>query len=344
MKHWGWTLAVLLLAGTVSAQTLDQPVATIKLDKKSSLIGQKAFRDQLAAVEASGAKLDLDAKRKLLQDMITAKLIEMDMENQGIKASDEDLLKQFRASNPGLTDAQIKAEVEKQSGKTWDEATAALKKQVAGMKYFSQFPETQEVSKVSVSDEEAEKYYQANKTKFAAPEYVRLSHIFFDTKVKPKGTLAELQKKAEEVLKKITSGQATFEEMATSVSEDPGSSKVNGDIGYLPRSLDSAVGQRFLAVFGNDFLERVFALKKGETSGVLTSNSGLHIVRVTQKIDQRFLGLDDEVYPGQGATVRAVIKQNLGQQKVAAAQNKLINTVGDNLKQKATVKTFEQNF
>lgn len=343
MKHWGWAVAALLLAGSVSAQSLDQPVATIKYNKKTTIIGQKAFRDRVAALEAAGAKIDAAAKKQVLDDMVVAKLIELDMEAQNVKASDEDVLKNFRQSNPSMTDAQIKAEVERQSGKSWDEAIAGIKKQIAGMKYFSQYPETQEIGKITVSDDEITKYFDANKAKFVAPDYVRISHIFFDTKIHPKGTLAEIQARAEDTLKKITSGQATFEEMATKVTEDPASQKLNGDIGYLPRSLESAAGQQYLQMFGTPFIESVFALKKGEVSAVLTSNSGLHIVRVTQKIDQHFLTLNDEIYPGQGATVKAVIKQNLGQQKVAAAQAKLVGKVGDQLKAKAEIKTFEQN-
>lgn len=344
MKRWVWTLAVLLLTVGLEAQTLDQPVATIKLDKKSSLISQKSFRDRISALEAQGKKLDQETKVAVLQDLIIAELIKMDMEAQGVKGTDEDLLKQFRLSNPGLSDAQIKAEVEKQSGKPWDEATVALKRQVASMKYFNQFPQAQEIGKVSVTEKEIRDFYDANTALFTAPDFVRLSHIFFDTKVKPKGSLAEIQKRADETLKKITSGQATFEEMAASASDDTSSARANGDIGYLPRTLESQAGQRLLSIFGRDFLDTVFNLKKGEVSAVLASNSGLHIVRVTQKIDKHFLGLEDPIYPGKEETVKMTIQSTLQQRKVVAAQSKLVNDIGQDLKKKATIKTFEQNF
>lgn len=345
MKKWGWALAGLLLASGLNAQALDQPVATIKLDKKTSVVSQKTFRDRVAAIEsAQSTKLNADTKTAILQELITAELIKMDMDAQGIKATDEDLLKQFRASNPGMTDTQIRSEVEKQSGKPWDEATVAIKRQVASMKYFNQFPAAQEIGKVTVSDKEIQDFFEANTALFTAPDFVRLSHIFFDTKVKPKGTLAEIQKKAEDIRKKIVSGQATFEEMASTVSDDTTSAKINGDIGFIPRSLESQAGQQLMTVFGKDFLNSVFALKKGEVSEVLASNSGLHIVRVTQKIDKHFMTLDEAVYPGKDETVRAAIRANLQQRKMAAAQAKMINDIGDDLKKKATVKTFEQNF
>lgn len=346
MKLWGWAAFFLIVTAGLNAQALDQPVATMKLDKKSSLVSQKAFRDKVGSLESSqGAKLDLETKKALLQEMLTAELIRMDMDAQGIKGTDEDLLKQFRASNPGLSDAQIKAEVEKQSGQTWEEATVSLKRQVANMKYFNQFPQAQELGKISVSEKEIREFYEANTALFTAPDFVRVSHIFFDTKVKPKGSLAEIQKRAEETLKKITSGQATFEEMAASVSEDPSSAKTNGDIGYLPRTLESQAGQQLLNVFGRDFLNGLFALKKGAVSAVMTSNAGLHIVRVTQSIEKHFMALDEAVYPGKDdTTVKLAIQQTLQQRKLAAAQAKMVNDIGDDLKKKAVIKVFEQNF
>lgn len=346
MKRSGWAALFLILAAGLNGQTLDQPVATIKLDKKSSLVSQKAFREKVAAVESSqGVKLDLENKKALLQELLTAELIRMDMEAQGIKGTDEDLLRQFRASNPGLTDAQIRQEVERQSGQPWDEATAPYKRQVANTKYFSQFPQAQELGKITVTEQEIREFYEANTALFTAPDFVRVSHIFFDTKVKPKGTVAEIQKRAEDTLKKITSGQATFEEMASSVSEDPSSSKTNGDIGYLPRTMESQAGQQLLGVFGRDFLNGLFALKKGVISSVMTSNAGLHIVRVTQTIEKHFMSLDEAVYPGKDdTTVRTAIQQTLQQRKLAAAQAKMVNDIGSDLKKKAVIKTFEQNF
>ncbi len=344
MKRWGWSLIGLFLAAGLNAQVLDQPVATIKLDKKSSLVSQKAMRDQVAQIEARGQKMSQDDKKKLLDQMIIRELIQMDIEAQNIKATDEDLLKQFRTSNPGLTDVQIRAEVEKQSGKSWDDATVDLKRQIANMKYFNTFPQAQEVGKVTVTDAEIQSYFDANSGRFVAPDYVKVSHIFFDTKQHPKGTLEEVKKRADDTLKKITSGQSTFEEMASTVSDDPTSARDNGNIGFLPRNIDGPFGPQLQRVFGTDFLNAVFALKKGEISPIMTSNSGLHIVRITQKLDKHFMTLDESVYPGQQETVRVFIQRTLQQGKLMENQSKMVEEIGTGLRAKATVKVFEQNF
>lgn len=345
MKRWGWIAVMAFAAASMSAQTLDQPVATIKLEKKTSVVSQKDFRERATAVESQQRiKLSEDDKKKLLDQMVTFELIKLDMDNQGIKGTDDDVLKQLRSANPQFNDAQIRAEIEKQSGKSWDEAMVPLKQQVAMGKYFSQYPEMAEMAKVTVTDDEIKAYFESNSASFVAPDFVRMSHIFFDTKTKPKGTLAEIQKRADDTLKKITSGEKTFEEMANDVSEDEGSAKTNGDVGYIPRTNDTPVGPRFAIALGQDFLNKIFALKKGEISPVLTSNQGLHIVRVTQKTEKHFLKLDESIYPGQPQTVKAYIQQALQERKIMDQQEKLVSKVGGELRKKATIKVYEQNF
>jgi hypothetical protein len=65
---------------------------------------------------------------------------------------------------------------------------------------------------------------------------------------------------------------------------------------------------------------------------------------VTQKLDKHFLKLDEPVYPGQAQTVQQYIQQLLQQRKLMENQAKLISSVADQLRQKATIKTYEQNF
>jgi len=345
MKRWGWIAAMAFAAAGLTAQTLDQPVATIKLDKKTSVVSQKDFREQASAAEQQKrAPLTDDEKSKLLDAMVSNELIHMDMDNLGIKATDDDLLKQFRVNNPGLTDTQIRAEVEKRSGKSWDDAVAPLKKQVALGKYFGQLPGAGDVGKITVTDDEIKAYYDANSSSLVSPTMLRMSYIFFDTKTKPKGTLAEIQKRAEDTLQKIRSQQSTFEEMAATVSDDPVSAKRNGDFGYIPRTTETPQGQQALAFFGQDFLDKIFALKKGEVSDVLTSNQGLNIVRITQKSDKHFMTLDEAVSPDQSQTVRDYIKQGLLQRKTNAAEQKILSDAADGLRKKATIKTYENNF
>ncbi|MEI8092739.1 MAG: peptidyl-prolyl cis-trans isomerase [Spirochaetales bacterium] len=344
MKKSLLSVAVFLLALGLGAQGLDQAVAKVTL-YKTTVISQKTFREQVAALESTTkSTLTADDKVKLLNSLVLNELINQDSDKKGLKASDEEVLAQFRSSNPGATDAQIKQALEQQSGVTWDKAVVSLKKQIVFLKYLGVLSKDKPTPKLDVSAQEISDFYTSNKALFVSPDYVRVSHIFFDTKVNPKGSLTDIKKRADDSLAKITAGQSTFEELANTVSEDEGSSKLNGDMGYIPRTLESALGQQLTNLFGNDFLNAIFALKKGEVSKVLTSNSGLHIVRVTQKLDQHFLTLDEAVYPGKKTpTVKDTILQTLQQRKVSAYQQQLVTDAGDALKKQAKIDLFKQN-
>lgn len=103
---------------------------------------------------------------------------------------------------------------------------------------------------------------------------VEARHILVGTRERPgakKVSDAEARKKAENLLKQIKAG-ADFAELAERESDDPGSAPQGGSLGWVKR------GQMV-----PEFEKAAFALKKGETSGVVKSPFGYHIVRVTDR-------------------------------------------------------------
>ena len=74
---------------------------------------------------------------------------------------------------------------------------------------------------------------------------------------------------------------------------DDTKSKYNGGMfGMFLRSTPSSGSSS-----GTAFFDAIFKLKKGETSGVIQSNLGFHIVQVTEKLDAKLLSLDDKIPP-----------------------------------------------
>ncbi|MCC7060217.1 MAG: peptidylprolyl isomerase, partial [Burkholderiaceae bacterium] len=123
---------------------------------------------------------------------------------------------------------------------------------------------------IQVSEADARAYYEQNKARYAVPEQRRASHILI--KVDPGASEAARQaarSKAEAVLGQLRAG-ADFATLAKSESQDPGSASAGGDLGYF--SADTMV---------KPFAEAAFALKPGETSGVVESEFGYHIIRLT---------------------------------------------------------------
>jgi len=113
--------------------------------------------------------------------------------------------------------------------------------------------------KVTVSDEEIQDYYNANREKFTQPEVLRASHI-----------LVKTDKEANEILAELSGGR-NFEDLARARSIDP-TAKVGGDIGYFAR------GQLV-----PEIEEAAFDMKAGEISGVVKTQFGYHIVKLTER-------------------------------------------------------------
>ena len=86
--------------------------------------------------------------------------------------------------------------------------------------------------------------------------------------------------------------------ISTKYSEDTKSKYKNGVFGSFFRN--DPQGRQ---LFGSTFFDAVFKMKKGETSGVLQSNLGLHIVQVTDRINAQLLDLNDKIPPQNTVTV-----------------------------------------
>jgi parvulin-like peptidyl-prolyl isomerase len=123
------------------------------------------------------------------------------------------------------------------------------------------------VQKISVSDKEMEAYHKKN------PE-LRTSHILFE--VRPGSTAeqrAEAKKRADELYsKEIRGSRRPFEELVRLYSDDPLSKQAGGDIGW---------GNRVAWV--PSYYEAALRLNVGEVSGIIETQFGFHILKLTGK-------------------------------------------------------------
>lgn len=140
---------------------------------------------------------------------------------------------------------------------------------------------------IKVTDADLRSYYEEHREQYRVPEQVKVSHILIKTplpgpdgKVDDKG-VAEAQRRAEDLLQKVKSG-ANFEDLAKKYSEDPGSAKQGGSLGWIGR------GQTV-----PEFEKAAFSLPKGQISNVVKSSFGFHIIRVDDKQDAHVKALDE---------------------------------------------------
>jgi peptidyl-prolyl cis-trans isomerase D len=126
-------------------------------------------------------------------------------------------------------------------------------------------------SQVAVSDAEVAQFYNANQKRFTTPEQRTASHILI---TKAQGAKpaeeAAAKAKAEAVLAEVRKNPADFAAIAKTRSQDPGSAEQGGDLGAVERgSLVKSVE------------DAIYSLKEGEVSGIVPSEFGYHIIKVT---------------------------------------------------------------
>jgi len=111
----------------------------------------------------------------------------------------------------------------------------------------------------NITDADLQKFYDQNKEKFKSGDEIRASHI-----------LVKDEKAAQEVLAKLKAG-GSFEELAKKFSMDSAAAK-GGDLGWFGK-----------ATMLPEFEKVAFSLKEGETSGIVKTKFGYHIIKVTGK-------------------------------------------------------------
>jgi parvulin-like peptidyl-prolyl isomerase len=84
-------------------------------------------------------------------------------------------------------------------------------------------------------------------------------------------------------------------------------------------------------------------MKVNESSGVLQSNIGYHIIRITEKIPFRLLALDDPIPPQNASTVRQEISAQLMLKKQADIYRQVVEELLAELQKKAEIRKFEDN-
>jgi len=113
-------------------------------------------------------------------------------------------------------------------------------------------------------------YYETNKFKYTNVEKsARARHILIKVdEDADEETQNAAKAKAEALLAEIKAG-ADFAKLATENSEDPGSAKKGGDLGYNPRG-----------VMVPEFDEAMFSMKPGDVSDLIKTQFGYHIIKL----------------------------------------------------------------
>lgn len=121
------------------------------------------------------------------------------------------------------------------------------------------------------SEADLRAYYEQNKSRFGQDEQRRASHILLSAgEGGTAGDKAGAKKRAEELLARVKANPAEFEKLARENSKDPGSASSGGDLGWFGRGM-----------MVKPFEDAAFSLGEGQISGVVETDFGFHVIRVT---------------------------------------------------------------
>src|SRR6185312_756777 len=242
-------------------------------------------------------------------------------------------LRDLVSSSATVTDAEVRKQFDKQNTKVKfnyaffkkDDILKSIHPAEAELKafydrnknsYVNSIPERRQLkyvvvdnarllSQTQVTQQELQSYYQDHRDEYRVPEQVNVRHILIKTPLPgPDGKVDQkavdaARAKAGDVLKQVKAG-GNFADLAKKYSDDPGSAKTGGSIGWINRNSGLVP----------EFKQAAFALPKGGTSGLVQTSYGFHIIHVDDKHDAQVKSLDD---------VKAQIEPLIKQQKAAQA-------------------------
>jgi peptidyl-prolyl cis-trans isomerase D len=176
------------------------------------------------------------------------------------------------------------------------------------------------IASEQVSPEEIKAYYESNASRYGQPEQRRASHILIAVKSGAgDAEKAKARERAARILSQARKSPESFAELAKRNSDDPGSASKGGDLGFFSRGM-----------MVRPFEDAAFLLKPNQTSDLVESDFGFHIIRITGVKAGRMKSLA-EVRP---EIERELKRQRAGRRFAEAAEafSNLVYEQADSLK------------
>lgn len=286
------TICIMFVLGMFSALE----VAAEPTDVLAKVNGEEILQqdvDEIIAVfvmpqfQAQNPEAELPEEQKtqieknIVEQLVTERVLMQKAKENGISADEALVIERFeqaKTQRPELSEDMLKSLLEKDN-------------------MIQQLLEAEVISKVSVTDEEVQAYYEEQKEQFQEPEQIQASHILIQVAQDASDEDKQAaRKKIDDVLVLAKEGK-DFAELAQEYSEGP-SKDQGGDLGFFPRG-----------AMVKPFEEAAFALQEGEISEVVETQFGYHIIKLVAKKEAREVPLDE---------VKEQLKQGLQQQKTSA--------------------------
>lgn len=254
-------------------------------------------------------------RQQVLDGMIARSLVDERIKQANIIASEEEVLARIKeiAAQQKLSLDEFKAMLQNR-GLNFDRWKQQMQFEMEIK--FQKLIEAEMGDKLKVTETDANNFYSANPQQFQVPEQVRASHMLVqpdtaDPNTDPNEAKAKALAKAQDLLKQIKEG-ADFAELAKATGGYPSAPR-GGDLGFRQRG----------GGWDPPFEKVAFDLKIGQTSDIVETRFGYHIIKVTDRKEA-------EITPFEQAK-DSIIKR-LKQQKQGPLITKYIESLKANAK------------
>jgi peptidyl-prolyl cis-trans isomerase C len=130
---------------------------------------------------------------------------------------------------------------------------------------------------VTVPEDDLKKYYQEHEKEFQLPEQIKVRHILIaSTKEAKPEDREKARTRAEAILQRLNKGE-DFAKLAGEVSEDQISASKGGELAPITSGKTNS----------EEFEKAAFALKTGQTSGIVATPYGFHIIKMDDRQETR---------------------------------------------------------
>jgi len=216
--------------------------------------------------------------RQVLDRIMGFHLLAQEARSRKIAVAPWDIDKQLGDLKKQFPTEAAFSQMLQQRGVTADQ----LRKETEDTIAVNQMLQTDIEPTIKVQDAEIKTFFDQNKARFHQAESVHASHILIRADEKADAaTKAKAKAQAGDLLKQLRAG-AKFPELAKKFSQDPGSAPNGGDLGFF------AKGQMV-----PQFDQAAFSLKPGQTSGVVETPFGFHIIQMQEAKPSRDVPFDE---------------------------------------------------
>lgn len=271
-------ITVLLLVEMVSAQesklqVVDKVVAVVgqNIILQSDVEGQYMQYRMQGDIEGSGTAI----RCAILEDLLFQKLMLNQAEMDSLTVTDSEVeMEMSRRISDLIGRAGSQEKLESIFNKTMTEIKDELRRMVKERMLQDQV-RNGILSGVAVTPAEVREFYRSQPQdsipmigeEYEIMQIVKRPPVSIDEKLRVKDQLYQIRKR-------ILEGESSFSTMAILYSEDPGSAKKGGELGFTGKG-----------EFAPEFEAVAFNLRDGEISEVVETQFGFHIIQLIERRD-----------------------------------------------------------